>query len=72
VTRYLRVFATFWYDFLVGDRPELFIGAILVLGSVSVVLRLGLEPELAGGLLVALLLALVGLSVLAASRRPRG
>ncbi len=29
--RYLRGFGAFWYDFLVGDRPELFLGAIAIL-----------------------------------------
>ena len=33
--RYLRAFGAFWYDFLVGDRPELFVGAIVALVLVA-------------------------------------
>jgi len=47
----LRRFGAFWYDFLVGDRWELFLGPILVLVVVAVALGAGLSPGLAGGLL---------------------
>ena len=47
----LRRFGAFWYDFLVGDQWELFIGPIVVLAAVSVALASGLSPEVAGGLL---------------------
>lgn len=29
--RYVRAFGRFWRDFLVGDTPELAVGAVLVL-----------------------------------------
>ena len=29
--RYLRAFGRFWRDFLIGDTPELAVGAVLVL-----------------------------------------
>lgn len=30
--RYLAAFARFWWDFLVGETPELFVGMLVVLG----------------------------------------
>lgn len=67
--RYVRGFAAFWYDFLIGDRPELFIGSIVVLGSTWVAIEVGLSPALAGGLFAVLILLLAGLSIWSASRR---
>ena len=45
--RYLRAFGAFWYDFLVGDRPELFVGSIAILAAIWVAVQVGLEPGLA-------------------------
>jgi len=67
--RFLRAFGAFWYDFLVGDRPELFVGSIAVLGLAWVAVNAGLDPALAGGLLAACLLALGWLSLAFATRR---
>jgi hypothetical protein len=30
--RYLKAFGRFWWEFLVGDTPEIALGAVLVLG----------------------------------------
>lgn len=30
--RYLKAFGRFWWDFLVGDTPELFIATVLLVG----------------------------------------
>lgn len=67
--RYLRAFGTFWYDFLVGDRPELFVGSIAILGAVWLAVQAGLEPGLAGLMLTVLVLSLAAVSVWRASRR---
>lgn len=67
--RYLRAFGAFWYDFLIGDRPELFVGSIVVLGLVWMAISIGLSPTVAGGLLDVLILLLAGLSIWSASRR---
>jgi len=67
--RYLRAFGAFWYDFLIGDRPELFAGSIVVLGLVWIAINMGLSPTAAGGLLTALILVLAGLSIWSASRQ---
>lgn len=67
--QYVHRFAAFWYDFLIGDRPELFVGSIAVLVLVWIAIEAGLDPTLAGGLLTTLILTLAGLSVWSASRR---
>jgi hypothetical protein len=69
--RYLRAFAAFWYDFLIGDRPELFVGSIVVLGLVWLAISVGFSPTAAGGLLTILILSLAGLSIGSASRPRR-
>ena len=33
--RVLRAFYRFWWDFLVGDTPELFVAALLIVGVVA-------------------------------------
>lgn len=30
--KWVRAFGTFWWDFLVGDTPELFVGMLVVVG----------------------------------------
>lgn len=40
ITRYTVAFGRFWWDFLVGDTPELFVGVLLVVGA-----GLGLRHE---------------------------
>ena len=66
--RYLRAFGAFWYDFLIGDRPELFVGSIVVLGLVWIAINAGLNATAGGGLLTALILLLAGLSIWSATR----
>jgi hypothetical protein len=48
--RYTIAFGRFWYDFLIGDRPELFVGPILGLAVVGLLTRAGWTT--AGGLLL--------------------
>lgn len=66
--RYLRAFGSFWYDFLVGDRPELFVGPILalVLAWLAVVVRVPAAG--AGILLFVCVLAVGGLSLYLTAR----
>jgi hypothetical protein len=33
VRRYAASFARFWWDFLIGDTPELFVGTLAVIGA---------------------------------------
>lgn len=32
IAKWVRAFGRFWWDFLVGDTPELFLGVLIVLG----------------------------------------
>jgi hypothetical protein len=58
-----RRFFSFWYDFLVGDSWELFLGPIVALIVVGTCLSLGVGPAVAGLLLFTLVVAVVFLSV---------
>ena len=35
VVRLVKGFAMFWWDFLVGDTPELFVAALVIIGVVA-------------------------------------
>jgi hypothetical protein len=61
---YGRRFVAFWYDFLVGDKLELFVGPILALVVTGVVLRIGLDATVGGVLLFVLIASVVAFSVL--------
>ena len=63
VVRLLRGFAMFWWDFLVGDTPELFLAVVLTIGVVALL-------SLRGHFNVASALLLSALAV-AASRAAR-
>jgi hypothetical protein len=67
---YLRKFAAFWYDFLVGDRMEVFLGPIVALLVVWLLLRMGISDLLAGLILFASV-CLVGLLSLVLVTRGR-
>lgn len=54
--RYVVAFGRFWYDFLVGDRPVLFLGPVLGLAIVAGLMGIGLGA-FAGLVLVAMVVA---------------
>ncbi len=58
-----RAFAAFWSDFLVGDRPELFLGPIIALIVAWLLVGLGLPGGLVGGLLFAGVVLVGALSI---------
>lgn len=67
--RWLRAFGRFWWDFLVGDTPELFVGAVAVIGLLALLVRAGVS-RWAGAVLFPLLVAvLLALTVGRAYRR---
>jgi hypothetical protein len=68
--RYVRSFGAFWYDFLVGDRPELFLGSIVALAVTWAAIAMGLDSTVAGGFLLVLIL-LLGVFSLWLATRPR-
>ena len=66
---WLAAFGRFWWDFLVGDTPELFVGAVAVIGVVAVVcLRPGLRQP-AAFLAPVLVAGVLTVSVWSAARR---
>jgi len=56
-------FFSFWYDFLVGDSWELFLGPIVALLVVGICIDLGVDHALAGFMLFALVVAIALASV---------
>ncbi|MDP9270802.1 MAG: hypothetical protein M3P14_07525 [Chloroflexota bacterium] len=69
---FLRAFGRFWYDFLVGDRWELFVGPVATLTIVWLLLLVGLPNALAGGLLFVLVVAVGAVSIGWGRRSPAG
>jgi hypothetical protein len=61
--RYVRAFFGFWYDFLVGDRPELFVGPIAALILAWLTVRANLTGPLSGALLFVLVATIGSLSI---------
>ena len=37
VIRLLKGFGMFWWDFLVGDTPELFVATLVIIGAVALI-----------------------------------
>ncbi len=74
VWRLVRGFAMFWWDFLIGDTPELFIAALVTIGVVAALSHLWHLNGVAVIALPALATAALGLSVrraLRSERRPK-
>ena len=69
VGRWAVAFGRFWWEFLIGDTPELFVGVVAVIGVVALLcLRPGLRT--AAALLAPVLVAgVLTASVLRAARR---
>ncbi len=65
---WLRRFGAFWYDFLVGDRWELFLGPLAALVVAAVLVAGGVPGAVVGALLFAGLVAIGAASVWAATR----
>lgn len=61
--RQLRAFGAFWYDFLVGDRWELFVGPIAALAVAWALVRADVAPALVGGILFVAVAAVAAVSV---------
>jgi hypothetical protein len=67
VVRLLKGFAMFWWDFLVGDTPELFVAAIVIIGSVALISETWHANDIAVVVLPVLAIAALALSVRRAS-----
>jgi len=68
VMAWLRRFGRFWYDFLIGDRWELFIGPIVVLAIAALLVAGGVPGALVGLVLVAGIATVAGVSIANAVR----
>jgi len=62
-------FAGFWYDFLVGDRWELFVGPIAALLVAWLATAMGISGAVTGVVLFVLVAAVGGISIGWAIRR---
>lgn len=67
--RYVRSFFAFWYDFLVGDRWELFLGPIAALFLAWLATRANAPALVTGALLFAMVVSIGGASIAWAIRR---
>ena len=64
----VRRFLGFWYDFLVGDRWELFLGPVAALVVVWVLICVGIDPATLGLLLFAFIVLVGAMSIYLRSR----
>lgn len=69
VVRLLAGFGRFWWDFLVGDTPELFVGTVVIVVVVALIAATHAHNALAVAALPALVAVLLWASVERARRR---
>jgi hypothetical protein len=62
-------FGRFWWEFLIGDTPELFVGAVVVVGSVALLCLDHSLRTVAALVLPVLVAGLLGTSVWKAGRK---
>jgi hypothetical protein len=41
VVRLIKGFGRFWWDFLVGDTPELFVAVVVIVGVIAILSEVG-------------------------------
>lgn len=71
VVRLIKGFGMFWWDFLVGDTPELFAAALVIIGVVAVSRIVLQENALAVALLPLLAVVALAISLRRAQRAAR-
>ncbi len=69
IARWLSAFGMFWWDFLVGDTPELFIGTVGIVGVGAILTHAKITSAVTVGFLPVLAAAMLALTV--ARARPR-
>ena len=67
--RLLAAFGRFWWEFLVGDTPELFLGTVATLGLVALLVHERVTGPVVTGALPVLVVAMLLLSVHRARER---
>jgi len=65
---WFRRFGTFWYDFLVGERWELFVGPILALALAALLVGSGAAGVVVGLVLFVSVVAVAAVSVVTSLR----
>ena len=66
--RYARAFGHFWWEFLVGDTPELLVGAVIAIGIVALLAHQGAARVLTVGALPVIVIVMLAVSVRRAQR----
>jgi hypothetical protein len=66
--RYVAAFGHFWWEFLVGDTPELLVGAVLAVVVVAFFAHHGVARAVTVASLPVLVIAMLGASVRRAQR----
>jgi hypothetical protein len=69
--RLLRGFGRFWWDFLVGDTPELFVAALVIIGVIALLSERGHFNDAAVVVLPLLAILALAASLLRAIRSAR-
>jgi hypothetical protein len=69
--RWVGAFARFWWEFLVGDTPELLVGAVVAVAIVALLAHHGAARVLTVGALPVLVVVMLGTSVRRAVRVAR-
>ena len=62
--KYVVAFFRFWYDFLIGDTPEVFLGAVLVLLVAYAMAKSAEAPAILPALVIVILVLSVGFAVI--------
>jgi hypothetical protein len=71
VWRYVAAFGHFWWEFLVGDTPELLAGAVVVVAVGALLAHHGAARVLTVAAMPVLVIAVLGASVRRAQRAAR-
>jgi hypothetical protein len=66
--RYVVAFGRFWWEFLIGDTPELLVGAVLAVVVVALFAHHGVARAVTVASLPVLVIAMLGASVRRAQR----
>jgi len=69
--RGLVAFGRFWWDFLVGETPELLVGSVVAVGGAALLIHAGAVRAVVVGSLPVLVVAILALSALRARARGR-
>ena len=68
VRSWLVAFGRFWWEFLVGDTPELLVGTVVAVGLLALIVHHGAAHALAVVALPVLVVTMLGASVARARR----